>query len=282
MDKTMERKFLKTTVAGILMEIGFQAAEPGALETLVEMLYSILSQMGNSSRRYAEIAGRLEPLGADVMMGLIDMGMFKNASSLLAYAKRSNRAVLPSPIPSVQPRQTSNLQAGTRLPHPSYMPSYMPAFPDPHAYIRTPTHKQPVTEYEAIREKSAIQKHELEKSLIKFLIKTGPTESLFLNQENDCFALIANKPQQPAYFSALLPQDQVFDEDPDETEIPAPSKKIKFKKEIQIKEDFDENEEQENENEEEEEVNNGDETESKPEEPIDNPFLRPVKYPAAP
>lgn len=170
--------------------------------------------MGNSSRRYAEVAGRLEPLGADVMMGLIDMGMFKNASSLLAYAKRSNRAVLPSPVPSVQPRQTSNLQAGTRLPHPSYMPSYMPAFPDPHAYIRTPvsslvlcqcttysfifaiyqyiiyfqTHKQPVTEYEAIREKSAIQKHELEKSLIKFLIKIGPTESLFLNQENDCFA----------------------------------------------------------------------------------------------
>lgn len=94
--------------------------------------------MGNSSRRYAEVAGRLEPLGADVMMGLIDMGLFKNASSLLAYAKRSNRAVLPSPIPSVQPRQTSNLQAGTRLPHPSYMPSHMPAFPDPHAYIRTP------------------------------------------------------------------------------------------------------------------------------------------------
>jgi len=40
MDKSMERKFLKTTVAGILMEIGFQATEPAALETLVEMLYS--------------------------------------------------------------------------------------------------------------------------------------------------------------------------------------------------------------------------------------------------
>lgn len=97
--------------------------------------------MGNSSRRYAELAGRLEPLGADVMMGLIDMGLFKNASSLLVYAKRSNRAVLPSPIPSVQPRHTSNLQAGTKLPHPSYMPNYMPAFPDPHAYIRTPVIK---------------------------------------------------------------------------------------------------------------------------------------------
>lgn len=280
MDKSMERKFLKTTVAGILLEIGFQATEPAALETLVEMLFSVLSQMGNNSRRYAEVAGRLEPLGADVMMGLIDMGLFKNTSSLLAYAKRSNRAVLPSPVPSVQPRQTSNLQAGTRLPHPSYMPNYMPPFPDPHAYIRTPTHKQPVTEYEAIREKSAIHKHELEKSLIKFLVKTGPIESLFLNQENDCFPLIANKPQPPAYLSALIPNDQVFDDDPDETELLPPSKKIKIKTEVQVKEDFDENEEQEND--EDEEVNNGNESETKQEEPIDNPFLRPVKYPAAP
>lgn len=101
-------------------------------------MFLVLSQMGNSSRRYAELAGRLEPLGADVMMGMIEMGLFKNASSLLAYAKRSNRAVLPSPIPSIQPRQTSNLQAGTKLPHPSFMPNHMPAFPDPHAYIRTP------------------------------------------------------------------------------------------------------------------------------------------------
>jgi len=94
--------------------------------------------------------------------------------------------------------------------------------------------------------------------------------------------VIANKPQQPAYISALLPQDQVFDEDSDETEIPASSKKTKFKKDIHIREEFYENEEQENENDDEEEINNGDETESKPEEPIDNPFLRPVKYPAAP
>jgi len=36
----MERKFLKTTVAGILLEIGFHATEPAALETLVEMIFS--------------------------------------------------------------------------------------------------------------------------------------------------------------------------------------------------------------------------------------------------
>lgn len=90
--------------------------------------------------------------------------------------------------------------------------------------------------------------------------------------------MIANKPQQP-YISALLPNDQVFDDDPDDTEIPVTSKKIKIKKDVQIKEEFDESEEQENE---EEEINNGNESEIKQEEPIDNPFLRPVKYPTAP
>jgi hypothetical protein len=45
--------------------------------------------------------------------------------------------------------------------------------PDPHAYIRTPTYKQPETEYEAIREKSANQKRDIEKALTKFLAKTA-------------------------------------------------------------------------------------------------------------
>lgn len=64
--------------------------------------------------------------------------------------------------------------------------------------------------------------------------------------------------------------------------MPPPSKKIKLKKDVQIKEEFDENEEQENENEEEEELVNCEETDIKQEEPIDNPFLRPVKYPVVP
>lgn len=96
------------------------------------------------------------------------------------------------------------------------------------------------------------------------------------------FTVIANKPQQPAYMSALIPSDQVFDEDPDDNELPAPRKKIKIKKKVQIKEEFDENEELDNEEEEEEVVNNIEESDIKQEEPIDNPFLRCVKYPAAP
>lgn len=90
------------------------------------------------------------------------------------------------------------------------------------------------------------------------------------------FLVIANKPQQPAYLSALIPNDQVFDDDIDD-EMSIARKKIEIKKKVQIKEEFDENEEED-----EEVVNNIDESDVKQEEPIDNPFLRSVKYPVAP
>lgn len=46
------------------------------------------------------------------------------------------------------------------------------------------THKQPVTEYEAIREKAANQKRDIERALTKFLAKTSETESLFDTEDN--------------------------------------------------------------------------------------------------
>lgn len=51
--------------------------------------------------------------------------------------------------------------------------------PDSHAYVRTPTHKQPVTDYEGVREKAAGQKRDVERALTRFVAKTGRTHSLF-------------------------------------------------------------------------------------------------------
>lgn len=49
------------------------------------------------------------------------------------------------------------------------------------------THKQPVTEYEAIREKAANQKRDVERALTRFLAKTGDTHSLFNTDDNQMF-----------------------------------------------------------------------------------------------
>lgn len=49
------------------------------------------------------------------------------------------------------------------------------------------THKQPVTEYEAIREKAANQKKDVEKALTRFLAKTSDTHNLFDVDDNQMF-----------------------------------------------------------------------------------------------
>lgn len=123
------------------------------------------------------------------------------------------------------------LQAGSKPSNPVHIPSYLPSLPDPHAYVRTATYKQPETEYEAIREKSANQKRDVERALTKFLAKTSAdTHSLFDHEENQMFprkfqrtllvahssdssfvSVIACKPSFPSYIQGLLPSDQIFD-----------------------------------------------------------------------
>lgn len=59
------------------------------------------------------------------------------------------------------------------------------------------THRRPVTEYEAIREKVATQKRDIERALTRFIAKTGETHSLFLTEDNSmfpCKQIIARTP----------------------------------------------------------------------------------------
>lgn len=93
-------------------------------------------ETGESARNYCELSGRTEPLMADVIVALINMGM--KLDNIEIYAKRQNRTVLPPLQQQTQSKQLNILQAGVKQSHPSHIPSYLPPFPDPHAYIRTP------------------------------------------------------------------------------------------------------------------------------------------------
>ncbi|XP_017469908.1 PREDICTED: transcription initiation factor TFIID subunit 8-like isoform X4 [Rhagoletis zephyria] len=202
------RKILGLAVSQILMEKGFDSVDKECLETLTEMLQSLLVEVGQSARSYCELSGRTIPVVGDVVVALVNMGI--SMQGIEAFAKREGRQIIPLPPQASQQKQLNLLQAGTKSSHPPHVPNYLPALPDPHAYVRTPTHKQPVTEYEAIREKAATQKRDVEKALTKFLSKTSETHSLFDNEDN-MFPLIACKPAFPPYLAALNPTDQVFD-----------------------------------------------------------------------
>lgn len=215
------RKVLNAGVGVILYEAGFASAEKGAVESLVEMLQGLICEMGRSSRAAAELAGRTEVLVGDVVLALVEMGI--DVDSIPAYGRsliKPNRSVVQPPAQAPRQPTPKILQAGEKRQHFSYIPEYLPPFPDPHSYIRTPTHKQPVTEYEAIREKSATQKRDVERALTRFMAKTSEqssSHSLFPDDHmSHLFPLISLKTSVNCYLNALLPKDQVFEGDEDE------------------------------------------------------------------
>merc|ERR1719201_2866266 len=104
---------------------------------------------------------------------------------------RSQRVTIPAPSQLTTPKQTSILHTGNNKKHPSSIPDNLPEFPDSHSYIRTPTHRQPVTDYEMVREKAASQKRDVERALTRFIAKTGKIHNLFKTDDNNLFPLIS-------------------------------------------------------------------------------------------
>lgn len=210
------RRVLSLAVCACCHEAGFATAESEVIETLTVMLQSLLSEIGRSSQALCELSGRTETLAADVILALIEMGI--DVKSLPAYGKRRNILRIPAPGRESVHSTPKILQTGQKRPLHPYVPDYFPPFPDPHSYIRTPTHRQPITEFEAIREKTASQKRDVERALTRFIAKTCESNfnhSLFANNVNmnKFFPLISIKPSPLPFIDALLPKDQIFEDD---------------------------------------------------------------------
>ncbi|XP_030076725.1 transcription initiation factor TFIID subunit 8 [Microcaecilia unicolor] len=168
------------------------------------MLQSYLSEIGRSSKSYCEHMARTQPTLSDIVVTLVEMGF--NVETLPSYAKRSQRMVITAPPVTNQPMTPKALSAGQSKQHPPHIPSHFPEFPDPHTYIKTPTYREPVSDYQTLREKVASQRRDVERALTRFMAKTGETQSLFKDDINT-FPLIAARPFSIPYLNALLPSE---------------------------------------------------------------------------
>ncbi|KAE8623453.1 hypothetical protein XENTR_v10005613 [Xenopus tropicalis] len=183
------RRTLQVVVSSLLTEAGFESAEKAAVESLTEMLQSYLSEIGRSAKSYCEHTARTQPTLPDIVVTLIEMGF--NVESLPAYAKRSQRMVITAPPVTNNPVVPKALSAGQNKQHPAHIPSHFPEFPDPHTYIKTPTYREPVCDYQVLREKAASQRRDVERALTRFMAKT----------------VIAARPLSIPYLNALLPSE---------------------------------------------------------------------------
>ncbi|KAJ8370237.1 hypothetical protein SKAU_G00102650 [Synaphobranchus kaupii] len=198
------RRTLQVVVSSLLTECGFDSAEKAAVESLTEMIQSYISEVGRCAKGYCEHTARSTPTLSDVVLTLIEMGF--NVDSLPIYAKRSQRMVITAPPVTNAPVVPKALIAGQKRTHPSHIPSHFPEFPDPHTYIKTPTFREPVSDYQVVREKAASQRRDVERALTRFMAKTGETQSLF-KDDITAFPLIAARPSSIPYLNALLPSE---------------------------------------------------------------------------
>jgi len=257
-------------IAHFLQETGFAYADKAALETLTEIFQSLLIEMGHSTRLYTEVAGRVEPTVGDFVLGITDLGIRVVPTQLRAFSRRHGRPVLPNPQVLPLPKTPQILSAGKRRALPSYIPDYFPPMPDPHAYIRTPTHRQPLADYAACREKISQQKRDVERSLTKFYARTSHCFYLFPDNQS-LYPLISPKPV--TYLDTHIPRDQIFEE---EQNLP-PLNFIRKEKTVSDNQPKlnDDDDDSGNDNEAVQEA-----ASTSPHsgwELIDNPFLRPVK-----
>ncbi|XP_029578536.1 transcription initiation factor TFIID subunit 8 isoform X2 [Salmo trutta] len=177
------RRTLQVVVSSLLTECGFESAEKATVESLTEMIQSYISEVGRCAKAYCEHTARITPTLSDAVVTLNEMAPVTNAP------------VIPKA-----------LIAGQKRSHPSHIPSHFPEFPDPHTYIKTPTFREPVSDYQVVREKAASQRRDVERALTRFMAKTGETQSLF-KDDVTAFPLIAERPSSIPYLSALLPSE---------------------------------------------------------------------------
>lgn len=107
------RHCLKVAVSALCTEVGFESAESSCVETLTELTTSLLTELGRSARAYCELAGRVEPVVADLVLALVELGM--PLEGLRDYAVRGARVSLAQPTLAVPAKQTAILHTGNMI-----------------------------------------------------------------------------------------------------------------------------------------------------------------------
>ncbi|KAK6126220.1 hypothetical protein DH2020_040041 [Rehmannia glutinosa] len=154
------RAISRISVAQVCESIGFEGFDESALDSLADIVIRYLCDLGKTSKFYANLAGRTECNVFDVAQGLEDLGMpqgFPGASEIhtdCVVSSGAERKLIPS-----------FLQMG-ETPSSKHIPAWLPAFPDPHTYVRTPVWNERVSDPRTDKIELARQHRKAERSLL--------------------------------------------------------------------------------------------------------------------
>ncbi|XP_057315250.1 transcription initiation factor TFIID subunit 8-like [Hydractinia symbiolongicarpus] len=211
--KDPHRRLLQLSVASVCKDSGFQGVTKETLETLTELLQAHLTELTRSCRKFAEHGHRTTPDLTDVKMALAEVG--SSAHAVHVYSNRV-RSQPPKNISSVKPPvEHKTLKTSlSKVNQPSYIPSHFPEYPEVHTFVRTPAVREPINQYETVRERVAVQRENTEESLVNFLARTNPTETcIFDNIDTECFPQASVSDSPCPYLKGLSENENDEDKD---------------------------------------------------------------------
>ncbi|XP_059646844.1 transcription initiation factor TFIID subunit 8-like [Cornus florida] len=180
------RAVAKIAVAQICESVGFESFHESALEALSDIALQYLRDLGKTANFYANLAGRTDCSVFDVLQGLEDINSLKpslvasEASHCLAgsgtvreiveYMESAEEIPIAQPVPHFpvirDRRMTPSFMQMGEMPAFKHIPAWLPAFPDPHAYVHTPMWNERMTDPRADKVELARQQRKAERSLL--------------------------------------------------------------------------------------------------------------------
>ncbi|KAG2449975.1 hypothetical protein HYH02_000079 [Chlamydomonas schloesseri] len=166
MAEDYSRRVARVVAAQMAELTGFEAAQESAVEILAELLIKYIQEVCTAAHSYAELSHRTDINICDLNLALGDMGtstddLRKYLDSWIAEQGRGTFDQgfvhpLPPEYPIRAPGRTLPSWEERREEAPAHIPSWLPAFPDRHTYVRTPAfpghEEDPVKQSEVIRQ----------------------------------------------------------------------------------------------------------------------------------
>ncbi|GAB4833609.1 hypothetical protein Ancab_031854 [Ancistrocladus abbreviatus] len=190
------RAVSRVAVAQICQSVGFERTKESALEALSDVAVRYICDIGKSASGYANLAGRSECNVFDVVKGLEDLGScigFSGASEV-DHCSIGSRVLnemvefveTAEEIPFVQPitqfpvtkirRGIPSFLLMGETPSGNHIPTWLPAFPDPHTYVHSPMWNERKTDPQADKIEQARQRRKAERSLLNLQQRLLPAD----------------------------------------------------------------------------------------------------------
>ncbi|KAH8415533.1 hypothetical protein KR222_002468 [Zaprionus bogoriensis] len=192
-------------------------------DKLVVLWHIRLREIAVSISSAASHAGRTTPCYFDVERTLKQLGVhgqeLRKVRSAVDQAQAQGPIVkfpmfdTPDEEYHLSPQLDINQERGMRSGR--HIPKFLPPFPSVHTYRNTMMDMYTDRNYVSQREKLAQHRMSTQKALNGYYVRTQPTMSLFTEPQNgsEFLVLTLKKPKEPAYQSALMPRDEIFDVD---------------------------------------------------------------------